>query len=210
MKEYEMKSKKCEDMISKCGTALDKCSNKVTCKKEIPCEYVKPTDMCNTTKPSSTCKYEEYDYSCNPPKKKSCGCNKPVSKNPCKMNTCNQDYENKMDSCYSDNKYQMNPCYEMDNYKMNPCKKSVKSEDIVYIEDCDLCKGNLCSTYVSPMYDMTPMQCTGGMSSKYPSLDKPYMNAYMDQYQDINDMWMNYYMYMQNMYMQNMMPFDEM
>ena len=76
---------------------------------------------------------------------------------------------------------------------MNPCKKSVKSEDIVYIEDCDLCKGNLCSTYVSPMYDMTPMQCTGGMSSKYPSLDKPYMNAYMDQYQDINDMWMNYY-----------------
>ena len=157
-----MKSKKCEDMISKCETALNECSSKANCKKEMPCEYVKPTDMCNTTnmcnttKPSSTCKYEEYDYSCNPPKKKSYGCNKPVYKNPCKMNTCNGDYEDKIDSCYSDNKYKMNPCYEMNDYNMNSCKKSTKHEDIVYIEDCDLCKGNLCSTYVCPMYDITP------------------------------------------------------
>lgn len=177
MKEYEIKSKKCEDMISKCGNALDKCSNKVNYKKETPCEYVKSVDICNTTKPSSICKYEEYDYSCNPPKKKSCISNKAVTNNTCKMNTCNT--------------------YD-------------ESEDIIYVEDYDICKGNLCSTYVSPMYDMTPMQCVGGISSKYPSLDKPYMNVYIDQYQDMNDMWMNYYMYMQNMYMQNMIPFDKM
>ena len=31
------------------------------------------------------------------------------------------------------------------------------------------------------------------------------MNAYVDQYQDMNDMWVNYYNMVQGMMMQNMM-----
>ena len=34
------------------------------------------------------------------------------------------------------------------------------------------------------------------------------MNGYMDQYQDVNDMWMNYYMMMQNMMQSMMKPRD--
>ena len=76
-------------------------------------------------------------------------------------------------------------------------------DDIIYVTDEDLCMNN-CTTYVSPMYDMYHMQCMGDFSHHYPSLDMPYMNCYIDQYQDVNDMWMNYYMMMQNM-MQSMM-----
>ena len=43
----------------------------------------------------------------------------------------------------------------------------------------------------------------GDFAQQYPTLDMPYMNCYIDQYPDVNDMWMNYCMMMQNM-MQSM------
>lgn len=174
IKEYELKSKKCEDMISKCGAKLDECANKAPCQMTKPA----PTTVSNqvVNKPSCSCKYEQYDYSCNLPQKKTCVAPQPTTKKTCPTTT--------------------------QNYCNQP--------DIVYVQDYDLCSNNSCSSYVSPMYDMTPMQCSGNISNKYPSLEMPNMNSYMNQCGDMNDMWMNYYNYMQNMYMQNMMPFDNM
>lgn len=92
--------------------------------------------------------------------------------------------------------------YECENYNSIQSKnKSYNKNEIVYVEE-----SNLCPTYVSPMYDMAPMQYMGGMYNQYPSLDMPYINPGMCEYQEMNDMWMNYYMMMQNMMMQNMMP----
>ena len=103
-----------------------------------------------------------------------------------------------------------NPCNQMTMPKYNQC-----NDEIIYVEDTDLCN-NVCgsthkapkmcdSTYVSPMYDMCPMPYMSEFSQKYPTMDMPYMNAYVDQYQDMNDMWVNYYNMVQGMMMKNMM-----
>ncbi len=169
VKEYEMKSKVCEEMIGKCNNKLSKCEQKpITCEPKPVC--IKPINKCKPV----------YDCSCNQPKQNVC------------QTTCN-------------------PCNQMPTTKFNQC-----SDEIIYVEDTDLCN-NVCnsapkapkmcdSTYVSPMYDMCPMQYMNGFSQQYPTMDMPYMNAYVDQYQDMNDMWINYYNMVQGMMMQNMMP----
>ena len=85
---------------------------------------------------------------------------------------------------------------------VQPCKQK---EEIIYIEDAKINVNQGCSTYVSPMYDMYHMQYMGEFAEQYPYLEAPYMNVHMGQCEDMNEMWMNYYMMMQNMMMQNMM-----
>ena len=65
--------------------------------------------------------------------------------------------------------------------------------------------GDSCSTYVSPMYNMSPMQCMGNFTNKYPSLDNSNISPYTTTQYD--EMWMNYYMYMQQMMQQ--MPYNK-
>lgn len=121
---------------------------------------------------------------------------------------------NKLDGC--NNKPKCNNYIQMD-CKYDKCKNesmnnnkwqtSKCDDDIIYIDmdnNDNYYTGSGCSTYVSPMYDMYNMQCVGNFSQKYPSLEMPYMNMYMEQCEDINDMWMNYYTMMQNMMMQSM------
>lgn len=147
IKEYESKSKKCEDMLYKCGSKLENCE-----KNCVSVEPVQPKVEKMTLAPTAS----------------SCGCNKPLK------NTCESVVEKA--------------------YKYN--------DEIIYIdmEDNDYPCANSCSTYVSPMYNMTPMQCMGNLTNKYPLLDNCNMSPYTSQN---NEMWMNYYMYMNQM-MQNM------
>lgn len=133
IKEYESKSKVCEEMMNKCGNKLNNCH-----KNCVSAGMTK-----KESKPS-----------------KSCGCEKIVEK------TC---------SC---------------------------EEEIIYVDMDNSCGCQ--SSYVTPMYNMTAMQGMGNMQNKYPSLDGGCM---MDEYADMNDMWMNYYMYMQQMMQQ--MPYNK-
>ena len=48
------------------------------------------------------------------------------------------------------------------------------------------------------MYDMTPMQYMGNMSNQYMTMETPYITTSDDLY-NMNDMWNNYYMYIQKM-----------
>ncbi|WP_455538282.1 hypothetical protein [Terrisporobacter sp.] len=151
IKEYENKSKKCEDMIDKCGSKLKNCENNCVSNKY---EKDKMMDM----------------YIPIASNKHSSGC--------------------------------------MSSYK-NPCEsvvdKTYKCDDEIIYIDMDNCTcNNQCSSYVSPMYNMAPMQCMGNFSNKYPSLDNCDMNNYDYEY---DDMWMNYYMYMQKMMQQ--MPYNK-
>ena len=148
IKEYEGKSKKCEEMLDKCGNKLQNCENNCVSKPSIQSKM-------DTT-----------------PSKPSCGCNKP-----CK-NTCETIVE-----------------------------KTCKCDDeIIYVDMDNSCSfGDSCSTYVSPMYNMAPMQCMGNFTNKYPSLDNSNMSPYTTTQYD--EMWMNYYMYMQQMMQQ--MPYNK-
>ena len=215
IKEYELKSKKCEDMINKCGAKLNECANKAPCQMTKPTQTTAMHQMVN--KPSCTCKYEQYDYSCNPPQKKTCVSQQQTNKMTCptnKQNYCDQAdivYVQDYDLC---NPPQKKACMSQQQTNKMTCPTNKQNycnqSDIVYVQDYDLCSDNLCSTYVSPMYDMMPMQCSGNIYNKYPSLEMPNINPCMDQYNNMNDVWMNYYNYMQNMYIQNMMPYDDM
>ena len=100
-----------------------------------------------------------------------------------------------------------NPC----NTVKNPCDEVVEKtcsckDEIVYIDMNNSCGCGSASSYVTPMYNLSPMQNMGHMQSKYPSLDNG-CGCMMNQYQDMNDMWMNYYMYMQQM--MNQMPYNK-
>lgn len=155
-KEYELKSKKCQEMIAKCSNKLSQCDIKPQYEEKDICKYQEPC--------------QEY--------------------NPCKTVKGYQQYINCEDQC-------------------NNVAGQYGDDEIIYIEDIESLSGNLCSTYVSPMYDMSPMQFTGELYNEYPSLDMPYIEPYINQYQDINDMWMSYYSYLQNMMMKNMFPMNK-
>lgn len=151
IKEYEGKSKKCEEMLDKCGNKLKNCENNCVSNPSVQ---------------------HKMDMGTNMPSMPSCGCKKP-----CK-NTCETIVE-KTCKCY---------------------------DEIIYVDmDNDCSFENSCSTYVSPMYNMAPMQCMGNFTNKYPSLDNSNMSPYTNEY---DEMWMNYYMYMQQMMQQ--MPMQQM
>ena len=109
------------------------------------------------------------------------------------MSPCNKPMMNNY------NKPMMNAC---NNVSMNTCDSIVEKtcsceDEIIYIDvEKNNCFQNPCSTYVSPMYNMAPMQCMGNFTNKYPSLDDNMMSPYSAQ---DDDMWMSYYMYMQQM-----------
>lgn len=92
----------------------------------------------------------------------------------------------------------------------NTCETMVEQtyqcdDEIIYIDmEYDCPTANSCSTYVSPIYNMAPMQCMGNFTNKYPTLDNFNMSPYVNQY---DEMWMNYYMYMQQMMQQ--MPYNK-
>ncbi|MEG0856537.1 MAG: hypothetical protein RSG52_08655 [Terrisporobacter sp.] len=73
-------------------------------------------------------------------------------------------------------------------------------EEIIYVDMDNNC-GCKPSSYVTPMYNLSPMQNMGNMQNKYPSLEDG-CGCMMDEYSDMNEMWMNYYMYMQQMMQQ--------
>lgn len=63
-------------------------------------------------------------------------------------------------------------------------------------KDCG-CQNQKNYSYIDPMYDMTPMQYMGNMPYQCLNMQTPYIMVYEDDVEDINDMWNNYYMYMQ-------------
>lgn len=149
IKEYESKSKKCEEMLNKCGSKLQGCEKNCVSNQATQAQHTKVDN-------------EMY--------MQSCGCNKNL-KNTCEnivQQTCNGD------------------------------------DEIIYVNmDNDVNYQNSCATYVSPMYNMSPMQCMGNFHNKYPSLDNMNMYTCGNEY---DEMWMNYYMYMQHMMHQ--MPYN--
>ncbi len=148
IKEYESKSKKCEEMLDKCGMKLQNCEGNCVSYKG------------NMDKKSST----------------SCGCYDEYCHDEMEVNqSCN---------CYEDMKVD------------KPCD-SYSYDEIIYVDMNNDCMCDSSMTYVNPMYNMEPMQSMGLFTEKYPSLDD--MNPYHGEY---DEMWMNYYMYMQQMMQQ--------
>ena len=107
-----------------------------------------------------------------------CGCHQKTMKNTCgcndsMMSPCNKPM---MNNC---NKPIMNAC---NNVSINTCDSIVEKtcsceDEIIYIDvEKNNCFQNPCSTYVSPMYNMAPMQCMGNFTNKYPSLDDNMMS----------------------------------
>lgn len=91
-----------------------------------------------------------------------------------------------------------------DDYKYEDCKGDYSYESCKYDDYCEeeiiqLVPEKKCGcTYINPMYDMTPMQYMGNMSTQYMTMETPYIMP-CDEIQNINDMWNNYYMYIQKM-----------
>ena len=171
IKEMEAKSKKCEDLINKCNTKLNNCMN----------SCVKPETA-----------------------KSSCGCNMNEKK---EMNSCGCKPKKQVNNCSCQPKKEM---YECNNYQYIDygCKEC--DEEIIQLapeqQDCS-CKKDTCGcmnqnesqySYVNPMYDMTPMQYMGNMSNQYMTMETPYIMTF-DEMDSMNDMWNNYYMYIQKM-----------
>ncbi|WP_373598126.1 hypothetical protein [Paraclostridium bifermentans] len=201
IKEYEEKSKKCENMMKKCQDKINDCYDMDDCKKmkkscyvdlglDEPCKS-KPS-KCSNKHDKMNC-YDNYE-SCNKKMKPSCECevkyvcptyNKP-KKEMKKKCSCDYDYS------YCD----------MDDY----CSKYDydKKEDYCDLDDILLIKEEETGLYINPIYNMEPMQYMGDFACKYPSMEEPYMNMDEMGMEEMQDMWMNYYMYMQNM-MKNMM-----
>lgn len=117
--------------------------------------------------------------------KKSCGCN--MCDKP-EKDSC--EFVSKNDSCGCES-------YKYNNYGCNDCE-----EDIIQLKpenSCNcICENNCQYSYINPMYDMMPMQYMGGMSSEYITMETPYIST-CDTSDNINDMWNNYYMYIQKM-----------
>lgn len=154
IKEYEGKSKKCEEMIDKCSNKLQGCENNCVSNKSMEPKMGIEKNIKST--PSYGCKT----------------------------------WKNNNETVVG--------------------KKCEYDDEIIYVEMDDNCScnnlgshNNLCSTYVSPMYNMSPMQCMGNFANKYPTLDNN-MSPYTNQY---DEMWMNYHMYMQQMMQQ--MPYNK-
>lgn len=172
IKEYESKSKKCQEMLDKCGNKLQNCNNNCISTDGMKTKMDMGGQMMMTSIPScmtpSTSECTTIQISpceCNKSSKKTC-------KNVMNQNTCDSILEK---------------TYNCD-------------DEIIYVNMDDACScANSCSTYVSPMYNMSPMQCMGNFSNKYPSLDDMNMYQCNSQY---DEMWMNYYMYMQQMMQQ--------
>ena len=88
---------------------------------------------------------------------------------------------------------------------MKPCESTEKSCDCMK-KPCD-CYEKKCNcmeesqykcSYIDPMFDMTPMHYMGNMSTEYITMKTPYIMT-CEEVDNINDMWNNYYMYIQKM-----------
>ena len=170
IKEMESKSKKCEDLINKCNTKLNNCMNS--------CVNLEQT-------------------------KNSCGCNTGSKQ---QMNSCNYQPQVESNSCGCQT--QKDTCeYSVYDYSNYGCQDN--NDEIIQVapEQQDCGYQNTCGcmndcgyqySYVNPMYDMTPMQYMGNMSNQYMTMDTPYITT-SDDLDNMNDMWNNYYMYIQKM-----------
>ena len=122
----------------------------------------------------------------------------------------------KLDECNSkmcmEDKYCYKTCgeYEIEDEKEDMMGKYKQKDIKVYVDYLDVSQleanyinlDNKATTYVNPMYDMSNMYYSGGFMDKYPTMESKYME--MDNTEDMNEAWMNYYMMMQQM-MHNMM-----
>ncbi|OSB10586.1 hypothetical protein [Paraclostridium bifermentans] len=196
IKEYEGKSKKCEDMMKKCQEKIAGCYEMEDCKPKKSCyvdlgieEPCKEKKSCKPCKPIHTCKEEK---SCKP------------------INTCKEEKP----SCTCEPKY-VSPTYCKPKKEVKqPCgcefnfcnghNNNQNDDEYCNLDDIMLIKEEETGLYINPIYNMEPMQYMGEFANKYPSMDEPYMYMENMGMEEMQDMWMNYYMYMQNM-MNNMM-----
>ena len=136
------------------------------------------------------------------------------------INKCNSKLNNCMTSCVQPEQTKKScGCNIYDKKPVNNCGCTSKAETY----GCQSCEeeiiqvapeqqqnttqsnncGCMCETeyeysYVNPMYDMTPMQYMGNMSNQYMTMETPYIMPF-DDGDSMNDMWNNYYMYIQKM-----------
>ena len=111
------------------------------------------------------------------------------------MDKCNTDYH--MDKCNTNCK--IDKCGTDYNMDYDNCYSSCEEKIINLAPEKNCGCQNQCNySYIDPMYDMTPMQYMGNMPYQYLNMNTPYIMVYDDmEVEDMNDMWNNYYMYMQ-------------
>ena len=172
------KIKEYEGKSKKCEDMMKKCQEKINGCYDM--EDCKPKKSCYVDlgiEEPCTCKEEKPICTCKP---------KYVTPTYCKPKKdikhscgCECNYDDKQNNKFNKDKY-----YDLD--------------------DITLIKEEETGLYVNPIYNMEPMQYIGEFANKYPSMDEPYMYIENIGMEEMQDMWMNYYMYMQNM-MDNMM-----
>lgn len=120
--------------------------------------------------------------------KKSCGCN--IYDKVEKVEKENCGFKTPKDICGCNN-------YSYNDYG---CKND--ENDIIQLKqenNCNCTCNTSCQySYINPMYDMMPMQYMGNMSNEYITMETPYITTF-DENDNMNDMWNNYYMYIQKM-----------
>lgn len=178
IKEYEDKSKKCENMMKKCQDKIAGCYDMEDCKPNKKSCYV---DL-GIEEP---CKEKKSCKSCKPCKEEKTMC------------TCEPKY---VHPTYCKPKKQMKASCGCEHELWN----SHHNEEYCNLDDIMLIKEEETGLYINPIYNMEPMQYMGEFANKYPSMEEPYMYMENMGMEEMQDMWMNYYMYMQNM-MQSMM-----
>ena len=136
------------------------------------------------------------------------------------INKCNSKLNNCMTSCVQPeqtkkscgcniyDKKQVNNCgctSKAETYGCQSCEEEIiqvapeQQQNTIQSNNCGcMCETEYEYSYVNPMYDMTPMQYMGNMSNQYMTMETPYIMPF-DDGDSMNDMWNNYYMYIQKM-----------
>ena len=136
------------------------------------------------------------------------------------INKCNSKLNNCMTSCVQPeqtkkscgcniyDKKPVNNCgctSKAETYGCQSCEEEIiqvapeQQQNTIQSNNCGcMCETEYEYSYVNPMYDMTPMQYMGNMSNQYMTMETPYIMPF-DDGDSMNDMWNNYYMYIQKM-----------
>ncbi len=175
---YEQKTLECyknaEEKIKEFGGKSKKCQDLIN-----KCSSKLDNCMTSCVKPETT--------------KKSCGCNVYDKK---EMNSCGCKPKKEAYECKN---------YDYVDYGCQQCDEEIiqlvpEKQQYGYEKNTCGCmdQSEYQYSYVNPMYDMTPMQYMGNMSTQYMTMETPYIMT-CDDVDNMNDMWNNYYMYIQKM-----------
>lgn len=170
IKEIGGKSKKCQDLISKCNSKLSNCMD--SCVKE------EKKNNCNI------CKKNQAD-----------SCNNQIQSDDCSCKSQNNTTSKAKDDSLVWEGYDFNNW----DHKNCGCEDEIIQLVPENQDSCDCEYNTNCQySYVNPMYDMMPMQYMGNISTQYMTLETPYIIPFSEA-ESTNDMWNNYYMYIQKM-----------